>query len=250
MTNLANDMHKRFLTEDEIKLRETDPEFSEFFYNFVSNEVNTQTNLDEKTKYIVLLASLIGCQGIDEYKIMLNEALKSRLSPIEIKEIVYQSVAYLGIGRVRPFLTLTNDVFIQMGIKLPLENQSTTSPENRLEKGIDAMVSISGENMREFHQKAPEETLHINQWLTKNCFGDYYTRNGLDYRQREIITFCLLMAQGGCESQLIYHSTANMRIGNNKQFLINVVSQCIPYIGYPRALNALKCINDAEMSTK
>ena len=99
--------------------------------------------------------------------------------------------------------------------------------------------------MRDFHCSGSEESKHINHWLTDNCFGDYYTRNGLDYRQREMITFCFLAAQGGCEPQLVSHVQANIKVGNDKEFLIKVVSQCLPYIGYPRSLNALNCINKA-----
>jgi 4-carboxymuconolactone decarboxylase len=61
-----------------------------------------------------------------------------------------------------------------------------------------------------------------------------------------MITFCFLAAQGGCEPQLTSHAMANMKIGNDKEFLIKVLSQCIPYIGYPRSLNALNCINEAD----
>lgn len=81
-----------------------------------------------------------------------------------------------------------------------------------------------------------------------NCFGDYYTRNGLDLKQRELITFCFLMAQGGCEPQLTAHAKGNMNLGNDKDFLIKVVSQCLPYIGYPRSLNAVGCVNKAAES--
>ena len=59
------------------------------------------------------------------------------------------------------------------------------------------------------------------------------------------MTFCYLYAQGGVEPQLISHAKANMRNGNKKQFLINIISQNIPYIGYPRSLNALRCVNKA-----
>lgn len=59
-----------------------------------------------------------------------------------------------------------------------------------------------------------------------------------------MITFCFLLAQGGCEPQLKGHIDGNVRVGNDKQFLINVISQCMPYIGYPRTLNALNCINE------
>jgi len=60
-----------------------------------------------------------------------------------------------------------------------------------------------------------------------------------------MITLCFLAAQGGCEPQLTSHAAANMRVGNDERFLIAVVSQCTPYIGYPRTLNALRCIADA-----
>ena len=86
---------------------------------------------------------------------------------------------------------------------------------------------------------------HINRWLAANCFGDYYTRTGLDLKQREMITFCFLAAQGGCEAQLISHVLGNSNLGNDKAFLIRVVSQCLPYIGYPRSLNAITCLNKA-----
>ena len=102
-----------------------------------------------------------------------------------------------------------------------------------------------GDGMKDFYKSGPEESRHINYWLTDNCFGDYYTRTGLDYKQREMVTFCFLAAQGGCEPQLTSHASANIRIGNDKEFLIKVISQCIPYIGYPRSLNALRCVNNA-----
>ena len=112
--------------------------------------------------------------------------------------------------------------------------------------GEQAQMDIMGEGMKGFWKSGPEESRHINTWLTDNCFGDYYTRTGLTYQQREMITFCFLSAQGGCEPQLISHAGANMRIGNDKEFLIKTISQCIPYLGYPRSLNALRCVNEAE----
>ena len=86
----------------------------------------------------------------------------------------------------------------------------------------------------------------VNRWLAANCFGDYYTRTGLDLAQREMITFCFLMSQGGCEPQLIAHSKGNMNTGNDAEFLKKVVHQCLPYIGYPRSLNALNAIDKAQ----
>ena len=67
----------------------------------------------------------------------------------------------------------------------------------------------------------------------------------MDLKQREMVTFCYLAAQGGCEPQLTAHAKGNMNLGNDREFLTKVVSQCLPYIGYPRSLNAIACINKA-----
>ena len=157
-----------------------------------------------------------------------------------IKETVYQAVDYLGIGRMYPFLGAVNEVLEERGVQLPLEGQATTTMENRLEKGAALQLEMFGEGMRDAWKKG-----HINRWLAANCFGDYYTRTGLDLAQREMITFCFLAAQGGCEPQLTSHAKGNMNMGNDAAFLTKVVSQCLPYIGYPRSLNAIACINKA-----
>lgn len=245
ITKFAKEYHEKIFPNRSSSLLDTDPEFVERFDNFAFDEVINQDDLDDHTRFMAILATLLGCQGIDEFKVMVPAALNVDVKPVEIKEIVYQAVAYLGIGRVLPFLLAVNEIFQERGIKLPLESQETTTTETRLKAGEDAQVAIFGDEMRNFSTFGPDETRHINKWLTDNCFGDYYTRKGLDLKQREMITFCFLYAQGGCEPQLTAHAAANLRIGNDKAFLIKIVSQCIPYIGYPRSLNALHCINDA-----
>lgn len=219
----------------------TDLEFMKRFEYFVSNDVmnDEKQKLDDTTRYIAILATLIGSQSLDAYMELLPKALE-KVVPIMIKEIVYQSTDYLGYGRMLPFLNVTNEFFISQGIKLPLASQETTTIEDRLEKGINAQVEIFGEQMKEAWKAN-----HINHWLASNCFGDYYTRTGLTLAQRELITFCFLMAQGGCEPQLIAHAKGNMNLGNNAEFLNKVISQCLPYIGYPRSLNAITCVKKA-----
>jgi len=229
-----------FMSHEYNKLFITDPEFMERYEAFALNEVVNEPGqeLDDETRFMAILATLIGCQGVDQYKVVLSRALDDALTPVMAKEIVYQAVDYLGMGRVYPFFIATNEVMKEKGIKLPLEGQAATTMDDRLEKGADAQVAIFGEAMKDFWKGG-----HINRWLAANCFGDYYTRTGLDLKQRELITFCFLAAQGGCEPQLTSHVTGNLNLGNNRELLIKVVSQCLPYIGYPRSLNAVACIN-------
>lgn len=223
-------------------LYKTDPEFAQRFSYFAFEEVVHEENqqLEEKTRYISILATLIGCSGVEAYRELLDSALENGVAPIAVKEIVYQAADYLGYGRMLPFLNATNEILRERGISLPLDGQSTTTITDRLEKGIEVQSKIFGEHMKEAWK-----TSHINRWLAANCFGDYYTRNGLTLAERELMTFCFLMAQGGCEPQLIAHVKGNLNMGNDKDFLMKVVSQCLPYIGYPRSLNAISCINQA-----
>ena len=245
ITDNAKAYHEKMFPGQQSALAQTDPEFIERFDNFAFDEVVNQGDLDDRTRMMAILATLLGCQGIDEFKVMLPAALNLGVTPVEAKEIVYQAAAYLGIGRVRPFLNAVNEILEARGIKLPLEGQATTTMENRLEKGAQAQVDIFGEGMKDAWKNG-----HINRWLAANCFGDYYTRTGLNLAQREMITFCFLAAQGGCEPQLTAHAGGNMNLGNDKEFLTKVVSQCLPYIGYPRSLNAITCINKAAEARK
>lgn len=222
--------------------RITDPEFVERVEHFTFDEVvnDPEQQLDEETRWLAILSALIGAQSAEAFRKLLPQALDAGLSPVAVKEMVYQAVDYLGLGRMLPFLDITNTVFSARSIALPLEGQATTTMDDRLEKGAQAQAAIFGEQMLEAWKAGT-----VNRWLAANCFGDYYTRGGLDLKARELITFCFLAAQGGCEPQLISHSQGNMNLGNDKDFLLRVILQILPYIGYPRSLNAITCVNKA-----
>lgn len=109
ISQYAEDYHERMFPGYVSRFLATDPEFIERFDNFAFDEVLNQpgTQLDDKTRF---LATLLGCQGIDEFRTMVPAALNFGLTPVEVKETVYQAVAYLGIGRVFPFLKAVNEI--------------------------------------------------------------------------------------------------------------------------------------------
>lgn len=130
------------------------------------------------------------------------------------------------------------------GVGLPLEGQSTTTPADRFEKGLAVQRSIFGAGHIDAMRSAPENQKHIQQYLSDNCFGDFLTRGGLDVKTRELVTFSLLVSLGGCEPQVKGHIAGNVNLGNDKAVLLAVVTQLLPYIGYPRTLNAIGCLNE------
>ena len=222
----------------------TDPELIEIFENFAFDEVVSYGNLSEKDRVMVILASLIASQGLGQYKIMLDGALDIGITPIEVKEIVYQAVPYVGMAKVFDFINITNEILERRGVKLPLEGQSTTSLETRYEKGLKVQKDIFGDVIDNMYKQSPANQIHIQKYLSANCFGDYYTRTGLDIKTREFLTFSMILSLGGCESQLKAHIVGNLNVGNDKEVLLSVVTQLIPYVGYPRSLNAIACLNE------
>jgi len=243
----AQKNHEKLFPNHKSTLKLTDPELIEVFDNFAFDEVPSYGNLDTKTRLMVILASLIAQQTLSEYNIMLGGALNAGVTPVEVKEIVYQSVPYVGIAKVFDFIHATNEILESKGIKLPLEGQSTTSPETRFEKGFALQKEIFGDMIDTMYQESPANQLHIQKYLSANCFGDYYTRKGLDIKTRELLTFSMILSLGGCEPQLKGHIQGNLNVGNDKEVLLSTVTQLLPYVGYPRTLNAIRYLNEVVL---
>jgi 4-carboxymuconolactone decarboxylase len=244
ISDQARRNHDALLPGHVSTLKATDPELIELFDNWAFGEVLEQEVLDVRTRLMVQLSALIACHAVNEYRVMLGGALNVGVTPIEVKEIVYQAVPYVGMARVFDFLHVTNEVLRSRGIELPLAGQSTTTPETRSEKGFEVQRRIFGERIDQMHAASPKDQLHIQRYLSANCFGDYYTRTGLDLRTRELLTFSMLASMGGCEAQLTGHVGGNLAVGNDQRVLVGTITQLLPFIGYPRTLNALRIVNE------
>lgn len=243
-TEKAMKNHKKLFPEIEVE-NTYDDELMEILLNFNFDEVQEKDHLDEKTRQMVILACTIASQTPKRYEVFVKAALNVGVTPIEIKEILYQSIPYVGVLKVLDLLEPTNKIFEERGIKLPLEKQGTTTIETRFEKGLEVQKSIFGDVIDKNYENSPENQIHIQKFLSDNCFGDYYTRNGLDVQTRELITFVILLSQSGLEPQLKGHIQGNLNVGNDKQKLLDTVTALLPYIGYPKSLNAIRCINEA-----
>lgn len=229
----------------ESELAATDPELIEIFDNFAFAEVLGYGDLDVKTRMMCILASCIAGAAQTEFRTMLEGALNVGVTPVEAKEVVYQAVPYVGMARTVDFVHIVNGVLTARGVALPLEGQSATSPETRFEKGLAVQKAIFGERIDAMRAAAPENQKHMQDYLSANCFGDYVSRGGLDAKVRELLTFSMLLTLGGCESQLRSHIQGNLNVGNDKRTMLAVVTQLLPYAGYPRTLNAIACLNEA-----
>lgn len=246
MTEKAKTKYNELLKRDASITKTNDADLESIFNNFVYGEVYNHGTLDPKLRELVTLVSLTASQGTDMIKPHVETALNIGVSPIEIKEALYQCSPYVGYPRVFAALEKANEVFKEKNISLPIESQSTVTESTRFDKGLEIQTNTFGTRILDAHNNAPGNQKHIQNFLSANCFGDFYTRKGLNMKERELLTFIMIVSLGGAEPQAASHASANISIGNSKDMLIEAVTQCLPYIGYPRTLNAITIINNIE----
>ncbi|MBT2758057.1 carboxymuconolactone decarboxylase family protein [Mesobacillus foraminis] len=222
----------------------TDPDFQDILSRFIFGEVFYQGNLDDKQRELITLVVLTTNQTLPQLKAHVVAALNIGLTPVEIKEAVYQCAPYIGFPKTLNAINEMNEVFKAKNISLPIESPKIVYEDTRFEKGLATQVEIFGETIGKMRDATPANQKHIQDYLTAFCFGDFYTRGGLDLKTRELLTLCIVSSLGGAEGQVKAHVQGNKNVGNDKETLITAITHCLPYMGFPRTLNALSCINE------
>ena len=223
----------------------TDPEIMDILQKYIFGEVFRTGDLDMKTREMITCVSLAAMQQLPQLKSHAGAALNVGVTPIELREAIYQCAPIIGFPKVLNALGTINSTFTERGIKLPLEKQETVTEEDRLEKGLAIQKPLYGEAMKELLKDVPGGMgADVARFLTEVHFGDFQTRSGLNIQTRELLTFCVLTVIGA-EPQLQSHLQANLKVDNSKETLTAAVIQCMPYIGFPAAIKVLDIIKEA-----
>jgi 4-carboxymuconolactone decarboxylase len=225
-----------------------DPELMQMLQRLIFGETFYIGNLDDKTRELITITVLTTDQTLSQLKAHTNAALNIGVTPIQIREAIYQLGPFIGYPKVLNAVNIINEVFESRGIDLPLEDQSTIDEDQRFEKGREKQYPLYGDQMKEYMSDLPEEFAEaIPRILTESLFGDYYTREGLVLQTRELLIFCALVALGGTERQMASHAIGNLKVGNDKETLLSAMVQIYPYVGFPRVSNAIAIIKEAEV---
>lgn len=243
-TELSRQQFARLFGAHTGPLEATDPDLQEILNRFVFGEVYFHGDLTDVDRALITLVVLTTNQTLDQLKAHVFAAINSGATAVEIKEALYQCAPYLGFPKVINAVQKANEVFQALNIALPAESQKRVTEETRFEKGLQVQKNIFGEVIDQMHEQAPENQKHMQHYLSAFCFGDIYTRSGLSLKRRELLTLCILSALGGCENQVRSHVKGNVTVGNDKSIMLEAITQCLPYMGFPRTLNALSCINE------
>lgn len=220
----------------------TDPEMMDILQKFIFGEVFQTGELSLKQREMITCATLATLQTLPQLKSHATAALNIGVTPIELREVIYLTAPFIGFPRMLNAIATVNEVFKGQGIDLPLKRQGTVTEENRHEKGSAIQEKLYGGGISDVMKDLPGNLGEdVERFLTDYCFGEIYTRNAIDLKTRELLGYCIL-ATLEAESQLQSHYHGNLLAGNSPETLTAAIIQCLPYIGFPAALKALKII--------
>lgn len=224
----------------------SDPELMDILQKFIFGEVFYTGGLNAKTREMITVVTLTTEQTLPQLRSHSNAALNVGVTPVELREAVYQCAPFIGFPKTLNAVNVINEVFKERGISLPLEKQGTVEENERYAKGREIQFPLYGDEIQEAMEPLPEGMDEaVPRFLTEMCFGDFYTRGGLDIQTRELLMLCVLTTLGA-DKQIASHAKGNIRAGNSKETLYAAMIQCLPYVGFPLALNAINIIKSIE----
>ena len=223
----------------------TDAEFMRILQRFIFGEVSYVGSLDNRMRELITVTVLTVNQTLPQLKAHVGACLRVGLSPLEIRETVYQCAPFIGFPKTLNAIAAMNEAFTSGGVSLPLENAGIVTEEERYTAGSKIQNPVYGKEIAEKYLWLPDGFAEsVPKWLTELCFGDFSTRKGLDEKRRELLTVVMLAAMGGAEVQVRSHAIGAMKVGNTAEEVVCALCHAMPYMGVPRLFNALNCCKE------
>ncbi len=234
------------LFQKEFSEDKNDPEFMNILQRFIFGEVFYVGDLDDQLRELITVTILAVQQTLPQLKAHIHAALNVGNSAIEIREAIYQCAGFIGFPKTLNAIGIMNEVFSERDIQLPLDSQSTIEDHQRYKKGIEIQQALYGSEIQDKYQYLPDQMGDkISKFLTELCFGDFYTRKGMDIQTRELLILCIL-ATMGASSQLYAHALGNKKVGNPIEQQYAALIHCLPYIGFPNTFNAINMLKEVD----
>lgn len=222
-----------------------DPEMMSVLQKYIFGEVFTIGKLDNKTREMLTVTTLTAQQTLPQLKAHINALLNTGATPNEVREVIYQCAPFIGFPKTLNAISVMNEVFVERKIPLPLENASTTNENNRYKEGLKIQKPLYGDEIKNSLEGLPNNVGDkVARLLSEVCFGDFYTRKGLDLKTRELLVLAILITDGS-ENTLKSHIKGNLKAGNTKEDIVSAIIQCMPYVGFSKTFKALYIFKDA-----
>lgn len=241
-TEVCKQNYKTLFGGEALTGQGTDPEMMDILQKFIFGEVFRTGDLTMKQREMVTCATLATMQTLPQLKAHAGAALNVGVAPKELREVMYLTAPFIGFPKMLNAVATVNEVFKERGISLPLEPQSTVTEADRHEKGKAIQDKLYPGGISSVMDGVPGDLgKDVERFLTDYFFGEIYSRGALDLKTRELLGYCILTTLEA-ESQLQSHYHGNINVGNKPETLAAAVVQCLPYIGFPAAIKALRII--------
>jgi 4-carboxymuconolactone decarboxylase len=224
---------------------DNDPELMRILRGFIFGDVFDTGVLDDQTRELITVTVLACLQTLPQLTSHTGAALNVGVEPVAIREAIYQLAPFIGFPRTLNAVATINEVFRARGIPLPLPEQGTVTDPERYTKGVAVQAPLYGDEIKDDLADLPDPfNTALPRFLTEFCFGDFYTRGGLTLAQRELLVLCALAAIGDTAAQLGPHGRACIQTGGSRTIVVAALVHCFPYIGFPRAVAAIRAVRD------
>ncbi len=241
---ICKDNYRKLFNGEALTQTGDDPEMMAILQKYIFGEVFTIGELDMKTREMITVTSLAVQQTLPQLKAHINAALNVGVTPIELREAIYQCAPFIGFPKTLNALSILNEVFKERGIETPLKIAVTVKEEERYEKGLAIQNPLYGDEIKLAMSDLPQDMgADVARFLTEVCFGDFYTREGLDVQTRELLFIAALVTTGNTTT-LKSHIKGNLKAGNSKETITAAIIQCLPYVGFPNTLASLKVLKE------
>lgn len=220
----------------------TDPEMMDILQKFIFGEVFQTGKLTMKQREMITCITLATMQTLPQLKAHAGAALNVGVTPEELREVIYLTAPFIGFPKMLNAVAAVNAVLKERGIPLPLEKQGTVTEDTRHVTGKAIQDKLYPGGIASVMEGLPDGMgKDVERFLTDYFFGEIYSRGAIDLQTRELLGYCVLTTLEA-ESQLQSHYHGNMNVGNTPETLTAAVIQCLPYIGFPAAIKALRII--------
>ena len=243
-TDICKENYRTLFKGEALPETGNDTDMMAILQKYIFGEIFTVGELDIKTREMITVTSLAVQQTLPQLKAHINAALNAGVTPVELREAIYQLAPFIGFPKTLNALNVLNEVFKERGIETPLKSTSTVKEDERFEKGLAIQKPLYGDEIQKSMEGLPDNMgADVSRFLTEVCFGDFYTREGLDLKTRELLVISILVTTGNTTT-LKSHIKGNLKAGNSKETITAAIIQCLPYVGFPNTLSALRTLKE------
>jgi 4-carboxymuconolactone decarboxylase len=174
--------------------------------------MNAQSHKEQtliaQQRSIISISALTATGDLQKLKVQLNTGLDSGLTVSQIKEVLVQLYAYCGFPRslngINTFMAVIAERTAK-GIKDAEGKDASPIPTgDKYQTGKKTLQSLTGREEKAL-SGANAFAPAIDTFLKEHLFADIFSRDVLDYQQRELVTVSALAAMSGVAPQLQAH---------------------------------------------